>query len=142
MKSRRRPSVLVNGEDRKRRAVLLSSIFALKWFTRRGRRVLYGDTDSFFVETGLPDTAGYAEFCAFCETLAGEIRREYRLEFCMELRFEKAYRRFMIPPLRGGLRRVRRSPGFPVSFFAWHYPSRIYTTILFNYCEYLVVTSC
>jgi DNA polymerase-2 len=78
------------------------------WFTRRGCRVLYGDTDSLFVETGLPDTAGYAEFCVCCETLAGElnhflageIHREYRLKSCMELRFEKAYRRFMIPPLR------------------------------------------
>jgi DNA polymerase-2 len=78
------------------------------WFTRRGCRVLYGDTDSLFVETGLSDAAGHAEFCAFCGTLAGElnqflagkIRREYRLESCLELRFEKAYRRFMIPPLR------------------------------------------
>jgi DNA polymerase-2 len=93
------------------------------WFTRRGCRVLYGDTDSLFVETGLPDTAEYAEFRGFCETLAGElnrflageIRREYRLESCIELRFEKAYRRFMIPPLRafgGSEERRGRAKGY------------------------------
>jgi DNA polymerase-2 len=79
------------------------------WFTQRGRRVLYGDTDSLFVETGLSDDAGYEDFLAFCGELAVEfnqflaeaVRSEYRLESFMELRFEKAYRRFMIPPLRG-----------------------------------------
>jgi DNA polymerase-2 len=93
------------------------------WFISHGCRVLYGDTDSLFVETGLSDTAGYAEFCVFCEPLAGElnrflageIRREYRLESCMELRFEKAYRRFMIPPLRafgGSKERRGRAKGY------------------------------
>jgi DNA polymerase-2 len=93
------------------------------WFTRRGFRVLYGDTDSLFVETGLSGAAGYAEFHSLCgglaeelnRFLAGEIRREYRLESCMELRFEKAYRRFMIPPLRafGGTKEHRgRAKGY------------------------------
>ncbi|MDR0554436.1 MAG: DNA polymerase II [Treponema sp.] len=79
------------------------------WFTARGRRVLYGDTDSLFVETGLDDRAAYAGFAALSEGLAAElnrflaeeVRREYGLESRLELRFEKAYRRFMIPPLRG-----------------------------------------
>jgi DNA polymerase-2 len=78
------------------------------WFTNQGRRVLYGDTDSLFVETGLPDTAEYGDFTALCKNLAGELNRfltgqvmeEYRLESFLELRFEKAYRRFLIPPLR------------------------------------------
>jgi DNA polymerase-2 len=78
------------------------------WFTRQGRRVLYGDTDSLFVETGLPDTAEYGDFTALCGSLAEELNRflagqvmeEYRLESFLELRFEKAYRRFLIPPLR------------------------------------------
>ncbi|MDR0451332.1 MAG: DNA polymerase II [Treponema sp.] len=78
------------------------------WFTRRGHRVLYGDTDSLFVETGLPDSAGFHDFAAFAVNLAGELNRflagelmrEYRLDSYLELRFEKAYRRFLIPPLR------------------------------------------
>jgi DNA polymerase-2 len=78
------------------------------WFTRKGFRVLYGDTDSLFVETGLGDGAAYGDFLARGEAqagelnrfLAGEIRAEYGLESFLELRFEKAYRRFLIPPLR------------------------------------------
>ncbi|MDR1421096.1 MAG: DNA polymerase II [Treponema sp.] len=78
------------------------------WFTERGFRVLYGDTDSLFVETGFGDQAAPGDFLVPCGKLAGElngflsetIRKEYRLESFMELRFEKAYRRFLIPPLR------------------------------------------
>ncbi|MDR0601885.1 MAG: DNA polymerase II [Treponema sp.] len=78
------------------------------WFTERGFRVLYGDTDSLFVETGFGDGAAPGDFLVPCGKLAEElngflsetIRREYRLESFMELRFEKAYRRFLIPPLR------------------------------------------
>ncbi|MDR2029164.1 MAG: DNA polymerase II [Treponema sp.] len=78
------------------------------WFSQKGCRVLYGDTDSLFVETGFGDEARYEDFLAWGAELAGElnrflaerIREEYRLESFVELRFEKAYRRFMIPPLR------------------------------------------
>ncbi|MDR2742110.1 MAG: DNA polymerase II [Treponema sp.] len=78
------------------------------WFAGQGCRVLYGDTDSLFVETGLPDGAGYGDFASLCGSLAGELNRflterifeEYRLESFLEMRFEKAYRRFLIPPLR------------------------------------------
>ncbi|MDR1948860.1 MAG: DNA polymerase II [Spirochaetaceae bacterium] len=78
------------------------------WFVERGCPVLYGDTDSLFVETGLPDKTGLEEFRRRCGELTlglngfltGRIREEYGLESCIELRFEKAYRRFMIPHLR------------------------------------------
>jgi DNA polymerase-2 len=81
---------------------------SLDWFAGQGYRVLYGDTDSLFVETGLPDSAGYGDFAALCGNLAGDLNRflagqimeEYRLESFLELRFEKAYRHFLIPPLR------------------------------------------
>lgn len=92
--------------------------FAKEWlgysrdrFVERGLRVLYGDTDSLFVE--LPPTlvAADADFDAFASlgtslageinnALAAEIRRRYGVESYLELRFEKAYRRFLIPPLR------------------------------------------
>ncbi|MDR2740103.1 MAG: DNA polymerase II [Treponema sp.] len=78
------------------------------WFTARGYRVLYGDTDSLFVETGLSDDAGLNEYIQTCGSLTAElnsflterIRSEYNLESFLELRFEKAYRRFLIPHLR------------------------------------------
>ncbi|MDR2160163.1 MAG: DNA polymerase II [Treponema sp.] len=83
-------------------------LFSRDWFTERGYRVLYGDTDSLFVETGFGDGAELEEFRRRCGDLAGElnrfiaerVRQEYGLESFIELRFEKAYRRFLIPPLR------------------------------------------
>jgi DNA polymerase-2 len=85
------------------------------WFTERGLKVLYGDTDSLFVETGMGDSASYHDFEDSCNDLANELNiflaekilAEYDLTSCIELRFEKAYRRFLIPPLRGGEDRGR-----------------------------------
>jgi DNA polymerase-2 len=79
------------------------------WFTKQGCPVLYGDTDSLFVETGLDDKAEFGDFLDHCGGLAKklnaflsrQVEKEYHLKSFMELRFEKAYRRFMIPPLRG-----------------------------------------
>jgi DNA polymerase-2 len=79
------------------------------WFAEQGFSVLYGDTDSLFVETGLGDKAAYRDFEAWGTALAAgvnrflaeKIRETYRRESFIELRFEKAYRRFLIPPLRG-----------------------------------------
>jgi DNA polymerase-2 len=79
------------------------------WFTDQGFPVLYGDTDSLFVETGLGDAAAYRDFEDQGKTLAAganrflgeKIAEEYGLKSFIELRFEKAYRRFLIPPLRG-----------------------------------------
>ncbi|MDR1837375.1 MAG: DNA polymerase II [Treponema sp.] len=83
-------------------------LFSRDWFSSRGLRVLYGDTDSLFVETGLGDGTPPDEFENTCAGLAKElnlliaktVREEYDLESFIELRFEKAYRRFIIPPLR------------------------------------------
>ena len=83
-------------------------LFSRDWFNSRGLRVLYGDTDSLFVETGLSDGASLADFEIFCAELAKElnlliaekVKKEYGLQSFIELRFEKAYRRFLIPPIR------------------------------------------
>jgi DNA polymerase-2 len=82
--------------------------FSRDWFQARSYRVLYGDTDSLFVETGLKDEAGWEEFNRLCGALAGELNRdlgdriggEYGCRSFIELRFEKAYRRLLLPPLR------------------------------------------
>ena len=82
-------------------------LFSRDWFNSRGLHVLYGDTDSLFVQTGLDDVP-LAEFKKYCVDLANEInmlitktiKKDYDLESFLELRFEKAYRRFLIPPVR------------------------------------------
>ncbi|MDR1443492.1 MAG: DNA polymerase II [Treponema sp.] len=82
--------------------------FSRDWFRDRGFRVLYGDTDSLFVETSVADDGGYEDFNRLCGDLAaglnrdlGErIREEYGCRSFIELRFEKAYRRLLLPPLR------------------------------------------
>ena len=78
------------------------------WFEGKGYRVLYGDTDSAFVESGLPDGAGWAGLDSLGRRLAPElnadlaraVKEEYGLESRMEIKFEKVYGRFFIPPLR------------------------------------------
>ncbi|MDR2375712.1 MAG: DNA polymerase II [Treponema sp.] len=82
--------------------------FSRDWFRSRGYRVLYGDTDSLFVETRLSDDRDYEYFSRFCGDLAAalnrdleeRIRDEYRCRSAIEIRFEKAYRRLLLPPLR------------------------------------------
>ena len=94
--------------------------FTRDWFTRKGYRVLYGDTDSLFVETGLGDAADYGAFLEWgknrvreLNTALGEtVREEYGLGSFMELRFEKAYRCFMIPPLRNSGEGRGRAKGY------------------------------
>jgi DNA polymerase-2 len=84
--------------------------FSRDWFLSRGYRVLYGDTDSLFVETRLSDDRDYEYFRRFCGELSAalnrdleeRIRDEYRCRSVIEIRFEKVYRRLLLPPLRNG----------------------------------------
>ncbi|WP_437893753.1 DNA polymerase II [Sorangium sp. So ce124] len=73
---------------------------------RAGHRVLYGDTDSLFVDIGEPDTAravARAEELrdAVSGSVAAEIARTFGCESRLELEFEKVYARFLLPELRG-----------------------------------------
>ncbi|MDR3336169.1 MAG: DNA polymerase II [Treponema sp.] len=97
--------------------------FSRDWFAAQGYRVLYGDTDSLFVASGLGDDASYQEFQQCCGNLAEElnarlseqVRDEYQRESFMELRFEKVYRRLIIPHLRnfhGGGEQRGRAKGY------------------------------
>lgn len=74
-----------------------------------GYRVLYGDTDSLFVELGEPDEER-------ATTLAGELReqisarvaealqRDFGCESKLDLELEKVYARFFLPELRANAR--------------------------------------
>jgi DNA polymerase-2 len=72
-----------------------------------GHRVIYGDTDSLFVDLGEADTARAA---ARAEQLRGvvaaavaqAIDREFGCPSFLELEFEKVYARFLLPEVRGG----------------------------------------
>ncbi|MGK4003313.1 DNA polymerase II [Sorangium sp. So ce1036] len=71
-----------------------------------GHRVLYGDTDSLFVDIGEPDAArarARAEElrCAVSAAVSAEIARRFGCESRLELEFEKVYARFFLPELRG-----------------------------------------
>ena len=73
-------------------------------------RVLYGDTDSVFVDAGLPEDvdpgegiARGAELCAWINRhIAEHIRAEHQVDSVLDLEFEKFYRRFFLPPIRDG----------------------------------------
>ena len=94
--------------------------FSRDWFAGKGYRVLYGDTDSLFVETGLGDNTTYSDFAEWGKShtaqlnaaIGERIRDEYDLESFLDMRFEKAYRRFMIPPLRNGDESRGRAKGY------------------------------
>ncbi len=74
---------------------------------KHGHRVLYGDTDSLFIESNLeePEAAlALAEdlVSRLNRELASHIERTWRVESRMELEFEKLYLRLVLPALRGG----------------------------------------
>ena len=91
----------------------------LRWardvLEREGRRVLYGDTDSLFVDAGLPDGVSvedaHAQGQALCarinKQLTEHVAERFGVESRLELEFEKVYRRFFLPSIRGSADRAR-----------------------------------
>jgi DNA polymerase II len=77
-------------------------------FEAAGARVLYGDTDSVFVQVSesLPIDAAYAEAeklrARVQSELSDSIRREWSVEPRLELELEHVYERFFQPSIRGG----------------------------------------
>ncbi len=80
-----------------------------EFFERHSCKVLYGDTDSLFVDVGLPDDITYdqafekgSELCKqINKELATHIAAEYKIESRLELEFEKIYNKLFLPPMRG-----------------------------------------
>jgi DNA polymerase II len=78
-----------------------------------GRRVLYGDTDSLFVESGESDPAaarslGEKLAGELTTALAGHIAGTWRVESRLELQFERLYLRLCLPALRHGTAGARK----------------------------------
>jgi DNA polymerase-2 len=72
-----------------------------------GYRVIYGDTDSLFVDIGEPDTAraaaaGEGLCAAIGAAVSAGIARDFGCTSHLELEFEKVYARFLMPEVRGG----------------------------------------
>jgi len=91
----------------------------LRWtkdlLEKQGYQVLYGDTDSLFVDAGIPDTIEPEkieemgrELCkASNEALACYVEAEFGVISHLELEFEKVYRRFFLPASRTEEARAR-----------------------------------
>ncbi len=72
-----------------------------------GHRVIYGDTDSLFVDAGEPDPVQAVKRAdSLRETIGAHVADALRTEFgvrsWLELEFEKVYARFWMPEVRGG----------------------------------------
>jgi len=89
----------------------------LLWCKRRieaeGRRVLYGDTDSLFVEAtkAEPDAArrlGEALALDLTRDLGEHIARTWRVESRLELQFDRLYLRLYLPAVRHGTAGARK----------------------------------
>src|SRR5207249_4758237 len=73
----------------------------------RGHCVIYGDTDSLFVDAGEPDTARAAARAeelrdGIGRDVAAALTRDFGCTSHLELEFEKVYARFFMPEIRGG----------------------------------------
>ena len=82
-------------------------MWSKKWFEERGYEVLYGDTDSVFVGSGISDSdqasaLGGELAKQFNQDLSSYIAREWQVTSKMELEFEKLYSRLFLLPLKKG----------------------------------------
>jgi DNA polymerase-2 len=78
-----------------------------------GYRVLYGDTDSLFVETGVEDAEEARRLGArlveeLNGRLADHVRETWRVESRLELQFERLYLRLLLPAVRHGSAGARK----------------------------------
>ena len=78
-----------------------------------GRRVLYGDTDSLFVETGAPDAGGARATAAqltaeLNRDLARHVERRWRVTSRLDLVFDRLYLKLFLPAMRHGTGGARK----------------------------------
>ena len=83
------------------------------WFEEHGYRVLYGDTDSVFVHSGVPDPEiavekGRELVSAVNEELAKYIHDTWQVASQLVLEFEKLYSQLFLMPMRSGTTGARK----------------------------------
>ncbi len=83
------------------------------WFAARGYEVLYGDTDSVFVASGLDDSeAAHSQIGdiinAFNTDIATHIRERFGVESQLEMEYEKLYAKLFLARTRGGSQGARK----------------------------------
>ncbi|MBT5873605.1 MAG: DNA polymerase II [Candidatus Latescibacteria bacterium] len=110
--------VLASGACRFADPDLVSAItgfghYLLRWvesdLKERGYEVIYGDTDSLFVDPGMDDDISLSDALHFGEDLCNKanealrthVTDSYGVTSRLELEFEKYYRRFLLPSGRG-----------------------------------------
>jgi DNA polymerase-2 len=84
-------------------------LWSKRWFEQSGLRVLYGDTDSLFVESGGDDPARLREqgrqlAAALNGDIARHIGERWRVPSRLELKFEKLYVKLFLPRARHSTR--------------------------------------
>jgi len=94
------PSITLTGQH-----ILKSSIEHIE--KSYGKKVIYGDTDSIFVDLGAGAEGRAAELGVRISKETGAwlrdtLKERYGAVSALELKYEEHYRRFFIPPLRGG----------------------------------------
>ncbi len=78
-----------------------------------GRRVLYGDTDSLFIETGIEDPAEAAALgdglvARLNDDLAAHLAERWQVDSRLEVERERLYLRLFLPPVRHGAAGARK----------------------------------
>ncbi len=84
-----------------------------QWFESRGFTVLYGDTDSVFVASGIADARAALEqaeqlVAEFNTALTNHIRDTVGVPSRLELEFEKLYTQLFLASVRGGSQGARK----------------------------------
>ena len=88
-------------------------LWSKRWFEDNGLTVLYGDTDSLFVQSNESDDAralasGPVLASALNAALQDYVQKEWQVTSKLELQFEKHYLRLLLPSVRGGQAGARK----------------------------------
>ena len=84
-------------------------LWSKQWFENAGFTVLYGDTDSLFVRSGMQEAeqaraTGKELAARLNRDIAQYIEQQWRVTSKLELKFEKLYLRLFLPRARGSTR--------------------------------------
>ncbi len=83
-----------------------------RWFEGKGFDVLYGDTDSVFVRSGLDTDAARAAgprlVVELNDAIAAYVRQEWQVRSRLEMEFEKLYLKLFLPSVRHGASGARK----------------------------------